>query len=96
MADIYNPEGLREDAVVKKMILDLMVEVQALTELLRAKAFVSNVELDPIRTKIRQNDQFKMAYETINKMNAASDLYKNDPQQYLKELFKAKMEGRVR
>lgn len=96
MADIYNPEGLREDAVVKKMILDLTVEVQALTELLRAKAFVSNAELDPIRDKIRQNYQFKMAYEAINKMNAASDFYKNDPQQYLKELFKAKMEGKIR
>lgn len=95
MADIYNPQGLAEDAAIKKMILDLMVDVQALTELLRAKAFVSNVELDPIRSKIRQQDQFRSAYEYIEKMTTASNLYKNDPQRYLQELLKAKMGGRI-
>jgi hypothetical protein len=94
MADKYNPQSLKEDAIIKKTILDTAVDVQSALQLLISKDLITIEELNQMREKVKNLPKYKASYEVINKINNAANLYENDPQAYLKALFEEKLNGR--
>ena len=94
MADKYNPKELKEDAILKKLILDTAVDVQCALQLLISKDVITKAELDEMRGKVRNIPKYRASYEAINKINQAADLYENDPQAYLRALMEEKLRGR--
>lgn len=93
MADKYKPEELKEDALQKKLILDTAVDTQVILQLLIKKNIITKEELDEMRVKVKGLEKYRLAYEMINNIEKAANLYENDPQAYLKALFADKMNG---
>ena len=91
MADKYNPQSLKEDAVTKKIILDTAVDIQSVLQLLVSKDLITVEELNQMREKVRNLPKYKASYSVIDKINDAVNLYENDPTAYLKALFNEKM-----
>ena len=94
MADKYNPQSLKEDAIIKKIILDTAVDVQSALQLLISKDLITVEELNQMREKVRNLPKYKASYDVINKINDAANLYEKDPNTYLKALFEEKLKGR--
>ena len=95
MANVYEPENLKEEAMRNMLIVDTAINLETLTELLVSKGIVANVELDYIRCKLKSTSKYKAVYEMAQKMVNTAELYERDPQAYLRELLAAKMQGRV-
>ena len=96
MSSPYEPQKLKEEAAQKMLMIETAIEVKALILYFQSKNFAQDYELEPFRNQLRASPQYKAAYETAKKMVAAADLYENNPQAYLQELFKAKMAGTIR
>lgn len=94
MADKYDPKNLKEDAVQKKLIIDTAVDVQTILQILIKSGITTKEEIDEMRSKIKTLPKYKAAYEMIENINKAANLYENDPQAYLKALFNEKLNGR--
>ena len=94
MTDKYHPESLKEDAIQKKLMLDTAVDVQTIMQILVKNNIATKEEIDEIRIKVKSLPKYKAAYEMVENINMASELYKNDPQAYLKALFNDKIHGR--
>lgn len=94
MADKYNPQSLKEDAVIKKIILDTAVDIQSALQLLVSKDLITIEELNQMREKVKNLPKYKASYSVIDKINDAVNLYENDPNAYLKALFEEKLKGR--
>ena len=96
MDNIYDPDKLQSEAVQKKLMLDTAVDVQAILQILVSKEITTKEEVDKIRNIVKSQPKYKLAYDYINGIQTASETWKNDPQAYLKELLKAKMDGKVK
>lgn len=94
MADKYHPESLKEDAIQKKLMLDTAVDVQTIMQILVKNNIATKEEIDEIRIKVKSLPKYKAAYEMVENIVNASELYQNDPQAYLKALFNDKLHGR--
>lgn len=94
MADKYNPQSLKEDAIIKKIILDTAVDVQSTLQLLVSKDLITVEELNQMREKVKNLPKYKASYSVIEKINDAVNLYENDPNAYLKALFEEKLKGK--
>ncbi len=96
MASVYEPQTLKEEATKNMLILDTAVEVQSLIQLLTSKGIIANVEMDYMRKQIKDSPKYKTVRETATKMMNVAELYEHNPQAYLQELLKAKMNGTIR
>lgn len=94
MADKYHPQSLKEDAIIKKIILDTAVDVQSVLQLLVSKDLITVEELNQMREKVKNLPKYKASYDVIDKINDAVDLYENDPNAYLKALLEEKLKGK--
>lgn len=95
MFDVYKPEKLAQDAAEKAFIVETAIELASLIAILKAKGFVAEVELQPFREKFRDDPKFKDFYKSVQDALSAARMYKDNPQAYLAELFKAKMNGKA-
>lgn len=87
------PEELKEDAVLKKTIIDTAVDVQSALQLLIAKEVITVDELNEMRAKVKKIPKYSASYQYINEIAATANLFEKDPQAYLKAMFEAKMRG---
>lgn len=94
MSDIYKPDQLQEDALSKKLALDIAVDTQVILQLLVSKGIITKEEVDEMRNKVKSLPKYKASYEVVEGLEKASDLYKNNPEDYLKMLFDAKLKGK--
>ena len=94
MADKYKPENLREDAFMKKSIVNTAIDVQSVLQLLIQKEVITQDELNNMRAKVRSLPKYKSSLDYVQSINDAAELYEKDPQAYLKMLFADKMRGK--
>ena len=87
MASAYDPQSLKEEASKNVLILEAIIDLQAVMELLVSKGIIANVELEYMRDKIKTYPKYQAAYKMYQDMMNAAELY---------ELMSAKMEGVIR
>lgn len=96
MSSVYEPQKLKEEAVKNMMIVETAINVEALIKLLVSKGIIANVEMDYIRSELKSSPKYKAVYEMYQQMINAAEVYEKDPQRYLQELLKAKLNGTIR
>lgn len=94
MHNKYNPEQLKEEALEKSLMIDTAIDVQSALQLLIRKEIISQDELDNMREKVRAIPKYKTSLNYVQNIIKAADLYKNDPNAYLKALLEEKLKGR--
>ena len=90
-----NIEEMKEDAILKKIIIDTAVDVQSALQLLIAKEIITSDELNTMRAKVKTLPKYAASYQYINDIAAAADAYEKDPQAFLKAMFNAKLRGKM-
>lgn len=96
MANLYEPQNMKEEASKNMLILETAVNLQAVIDLLVSKGIIANIEIEYTRDKIKSSPKYKTAYEMYQNMINSAELYEKNPGKYLQELLKAKMEGRIK
>lgn len=78
-----------------KLLLDVKVETQVVLQLLVEKGIVSREEVQNMREKVKRQPQYSALYDYLDKNYDVADYYEKNPEQHLKDLLKAKMEGKI-
>ena len=80
----------------KKLLLDVKVEAQLILQLLVAKGIVTREEVSEMRNKVKNSRQYKPLYDYFEQAEQKAKYYKANPQEHLKDVFAAKMNGNIK
>ena len=92
----YNMDTALEEINNKKLLLDVKVETQVILQLLVSKGIVTREEVFEMRNKVKNSPNYKPVYDYLNGAEQKANYYKNNPEQHLKDVFNAKMNGTIK
>lgn len=92
----YNMNTALNEINQKKLLLDVKVETQLILQLLVAKGMVAREEVSEMRNKVKNSSQYKPLYDYFEQAEQKSNYYKANPEQHLKDVFAAKMNGSIK
>ena len=94
--DNYDLDSAQSKIDNAKRLINLQIQVDALKNVLIAKAIISELDIDASKQFIMNDEAVKKALEVLRQAEQKVNIYKNNPEQHLKDLFKAKMDGTIR
>lgn len=92
----YKPEEALHELMTQQTIMDIAVDVQALLRILVDKEIITREEVNQYRTEVRNSPKYKPILDDIQRQRESFQAAKDNPQEYLKALFKAKMDGKIK
>ncbi len=93
--NIYKPDEALHELYTQETIMQIAVDVQTILQILVDKEIVDREEVNMYRYRVRNSPKYKPAIEDIERQKIAFQKAKDNPEAYLKELFKAKLDGRI-
>lgn len=91
----YRPEQALHELTTQQTIVDLAVDIQTLLRILVDKEIITREEVNQYRNEVRNSPKYKPVIEDIQRQKQAFEHAKENPQEYLKAIFKAKTEGKL-
>lgn len=92
----YKPEEALQDLYVQETILNVAIDIQALLRVLVNKEIITREEIKQYREEVRNSPKYKIVYDDIQRQKIAFKAAKDNPEEYLKAIFKAKMDGKIK
>lgn len=93
--DSYDLDSAQNKLDQAKEILDIKIQIKTLEQVLIAKGIISKLDLDAAETYILQDPKIQEYILQINAVEDKIKMYKNNPEQHLRDLLKAKMNGTI-
>lgn len=94
--NMYKPDEALHELKAQETIMNIAVDVQTVLQILVDKGIVSREEVAVYRDRVRNSTKYKPVLEQIERQKKAFQTAKDNPQDYLKALFRAKMDGKIR
>lgn len=94
--DFYNLDDATKVIKEKKLMLELYIKLESLTQLLIKHDVTNILEIEACENYIKTLPHIKLMTDQIFQLESKINEYKNDPQQHLKDLMKAKMNGQIK
>lgn len=91
----YNMNDALVEINEKEQILDAKIDSQVVLQLLVQKGIVAREEVREMRRKVSNSPKYKATREYLESAKKKAEQYKNDPQAHLRDLFNAKLNGRL-
>lgn len=91
----YKPEEALHELMTQETIANVAVDVQALLRLLVAKEIITRDEINEYREEVRNSPKYKVTLDAIQREKEGFSAAKDNPQEYLKAILKAKMDGKI-
>lgn len=92
----YNLDESKQDLIQMEAIFNAQVDTQVILQLLLDKEICTREDINLHRNRVKQLPKYKATNDYINQAKESIDYYKKNPEQHLKDVFKAKMEGKIR
>ena len=92
----YKPEEALHELQVQETILKTAIDVQVALRILVDKEIVTREEVQKYREEVSNSPKYKIVLDDIQKQKVAFHAAKDNPQEYLRALFKAKMNGDIK
>lgn len=92
----YKPDEALHELMMQETIVNVAVDVQALLRILVEKEIITREEVNQYREEVRNSPKYKSVIEDIQRQKAGFQVAKDNPQEYLKALLKAKMNGDIK
>lgn len=92
----YNMDDALNEINQKKLLLDIKVETQLILQLLVQKGIITREEVSEMRNKVKNSPNYKPLYDYFEQAEQKANYYKNNPEQHLKDVFAAKMNGTIK
>lgn len=92
----YNLDESKQDLIQMEAIFNAQVDTQVILQLLLDKEICTREEINLHRNRVKQLPKYKATNDYINQEKESIDYYKKNPEQHLKDVFKAKMDGKIK
>lgn len=92
----YNPDQAIDELLLQKQVVDQAVDIQALLRILVDKQIITREEINQYRTEVRNSPKYSNTIDKINSQLKGFEQAQNNPEEYLKALLKAKMDGKIK
>ena len=93
---LYKPEEALHELQVQETILKTAIDVQVVLRILVDKEIVTREEVQKYREEVSNSPKYKIVLDDIQRQKAGFQAAKDNPQEYLRALFKAKMNGDIK
>lgn len=91
----YDMDVALNEITERKLLLDLKAETQVILQLLVIKGIVTREEVSSMRVVVKNSPDYKALYEAFERAKQRANYYKENPEQHLKDVLAAKMDGRI-
>lgn len=92
----YKPEEALQDLQVQETILNVAIDLQVLLRILVDKEIITREEVSEYRKEVRNSPKYKVVADDIQRQKIGFQAAKDNPQEYLQAILKAKMDGRIK
>lgn len=92
----YKPDEALHELMIQETIVNVAVDVQALLRILVEKEVITKEEIAQYREEVRNSPKYKHVIDDIQRQKEGFTSVKNNPEEYLRVLFKAKMDGKIK
>lgn len=92
----YKPEEALHELQVQETILKTAIDVQVALRILVDKEIVTREEVQKYREEVSDSPKYKIVLDDIQRQKAGFQAAKDNPQDYLKALLRAKMNGDIK
>ena len=92
----YNPEDALQEILLQEQLVKQAVDIQALLRILVDKDIITKEDVAQYREEVRNSPKYKATLEKLETQKRGFEKAKENPNEYLKALLKAKMEGKIR
>lgn len=89
----YKPDEALHELMVQETIVSVAVDIQALLRILVEKEIITKDEVNHYRDEVRNGPKYK---PVIERQKEGFQVAKDNPQEYLKAIFNAKMNGDIK
>lgn len=92
----YKPDEALHELMLQETIMNLAVDVQALLRVLVHKGIITRDEINDFREEVRNSPKYKPTLDAIKREKDGFTVAKQNPEEYLRAILKAKMDGKVK
>ena len=92
----YKPEEALHELQVQETILKTAIDVQVVLRIFVDKEIVTREEVQKYRKEVGNSPKYKIVLDDIQKQKIRFQAAKDNPQDYLRALLKAKMNGDIK
>lgn len=82
--------------MMQETIMNLAVDIQALLRILVEKQIITRDEVNTYREEVRNSPKYKPTIDAIAREKDGFTAAKQNPEEYLRAIFKAKMDGKIK
>ena len=90
------PEEALHELQVQETILKTAIDVQVALRILVDKEIVTREEVQKYREEVSNSPKYKIVIDDIQRQKAGFQAAKDNPQEYLQALLRAKMNGGIK
>lgn len=94
--NFYKPEEALHELQIQGTILKAAIDVQVALRILVDKEIVTREEVQKYREEVSNSPKYKIVLDDIKRQKVGFQSANDNPQDYLKALFKAKMNGDIK
>lgn len=92
----YKPDEALHELMLQEAIVNTAVDIQALLQILVAKNIITREEVSEYREKVRNSPKYKATLDEIQRQKTTFQAAQSNPQEYLKAVLRAKMNGDIK
>lgn len=92
----YDLDQSKQELIQKEAIFNTQVDTQVILQILLDKGVCTREEIQLHRERVKQLPKYKVTADYLKQAMNSVDYYKNNPEQRLKALWKAKMDGKIK
>ena len=92
----YKPEEALQELLLQENILRSLIDVQAALRILVDKGIVTREEVQKYRNEVSNSPKYKVVMDDIQRQKKAFQAAKDNAQEYLQAIMRAKMKGDIR
>ena len=92
----YDPDEALHELQMQEQILKALIDVQTALRILVDKGIVTREEVQEYRNKVSNSPKYKIAMDDIQRNKRGFNAAKDNPQEYLQAMLRAKMNGDIK
>lgn len=92
----YKPDEALHELMLQETIVNIAVDVQALLRLLVDKDIITRDEINQYREEVRDSPKYKSTLDAIKREKEGFTAAQQNPEEYLKAILRAKMDGKIK
>lgn len=92
----YDMDNAMNEIQEKKLIVDAKIDTQVVLQILVQKGIVTREEVTEMRKTVSSSPKYKTTIDYLEEAKQKAQYYKDNPEEHLRSLLKAKMDGTIK